>query len=89
MRSTSCWHPFAPPGRFEFRAGDDIASLVDGQARPEPIENPDVVVSGTPEAIYHMFVDRDLDVVTIEGDRELLEALIAVAPANANAPVSA
>ena len=28
--------PVAPPGRFEFRVGDEIASLVDGEARPGP-----------------------------------------------------
>src|SRR5262245_50866736 len=26
--------PFAPPGRFEFRIGDEIASIVDRQAQP-------------------------------------------------------
>jgi DNA-binding HxlR family transcriptional regulator len=80
--------PFAPPGRFEFRADDEVASLVDGQASPEPIDNADVVVSGTPESIYHMFVDQRLDIVDVEGNRELLEQLIAVAPANVNAPVT-
>jgi DNA-binding HxlR family transcriptional regulator len=81
--------PIAPPGRYEFRTGDDIASLVDGVARPEAIDDPDVVVTGSPEAIYHMFVDRRIDCVEVDGDRRLLEQLIAVAPPNLESPVPA
>jgi DNA-binding HxlR family transcriptional regulator len=72
--------PLAPAGRFEFRSGDEVASLVDGVAQSGPIENPDVVVEGDCESLYHMFVDRRLDLVSIEGDRELLDRLIDVAP---------
>ena len=73
--------PLAPPGRFEFRVGDEVASLVDGEAQVGEIENPDVVVEGDPEAIYYMFVERRLDLVTVDGDRGLLEQLIEAAPA--------
>jgi DNA-binding HxlR family transcriptional regulator len=72
--------PLAPPGRFEFRAGDEVASLVDGVAQSGPAENPDVVVAGAPEGLYYMFVERRLDLVEITGDRELLEKLVEVAP---------
>jgi len=72
--------PLAPPGRFEFRVGDEVASLVDGVAYDGPTENPDVVVSGDPKALYYLFVERRLDEVEIEGNRELLEKLIDVAP---------
>jgi DNA-binding HxlR family transcriptional regulator len=72
--------PVAPPGRFEFRVGDEIASLVDGEAREGAVEEPDVVVEGDPEGIYHMFVDRRLDLVSVQGDRALLERLIEAAP---------
>ncbi len=81
--------PLAPPGRFEFRVGDEIASIVDGEAQSGSIEEPDVVVEGDPEAIYHMFVDRRLDLVTIEGDRGLLEQLIASAPTPVESPLPA
>jgi DNA-binding HxlR family transcriptional regulator len=73
--------PLAPPGRFEFRVGDEVASLVDGEAKPGSVEEPHVVVEGDPEGIYYMFVDRRLDLVTVSGDRGLLEQLIDVAPA--------
>jgi hypothetical protein len=73
--------PAAPAGRFEFRVGDEVASLVDGDAKSGSIEDPDVVVQGDPEGVYHMFVDGRLDLVEVEGDRALLEQLIQVAPA--------
>lgn len=81
--------PNAPPGRFEFHVGEEVASLVDGEAQPGPVEQPDVVVEGDPEGVYYMFVDRRLDLVTVEGDRGLLEQLIDVAPIPVETPVSA
>ena len=81
--------PLAPPGRFEFRVGDEVASLVDGEARTGPVEDPDVVVEGDPEGIYSMFVERRLDLVAVEGDRALLEQLIDAAPAPIGVPVGA
>jgi DNA-binding HxlR family transcriptional regulator len=72
--------PLAPPGRFEFRIGEEIASIVDGEAMSGPVEEPEVVVSGDPEWIFYLFVDNRLDLVTVEGDRELLEQLIDAAP---------
>jgi DNA-binding HxlR family transcriptional regulator len=78
----------APPGRFEFRVGDEVASLVDGEALSGPIEDPDVVVEGDPEGVYHMFVHRRLDLVTVQGDRALLDRLIDSAPVALEAPIS-
>ncbi len=72
--------PLAPPGRFEFRVGEEVASIVDGEARSGPVEDPDVIVEGEPEGVYYMFVDRRLDLVSIEGDRDLVEQLIDAAP---------
>jgi DNA-binding HxlR family transcriptional regulator len=72
--------PIAPPGRFEFRVGSEVASLVDGEVLREPIPDPDVVVETDPDGIYHMFVDRRIDAVTVHGDRDLLERLVEAAP---------
>jgi len=80
--------PLAPAGRFEFRAGPEIASLVDGEVVNGPVEDADVVIKGDAEGIYALFVDRCLDDVTIEGDRALLDALLDAAPARAELPVS-
>jgi DNA-binding HxlR family transcriptional regulator len=81
--------PLAPAGRFEFRAGSETASLVDGAVVDGPIRDADVVVEGDAQGIYSLFVDRCLDRVTIEGDLALLEALLEAAPARAEAPVEA
>lgn len=81
--------PLAPPGRFEFRVDDEVASLVDGEVRSGPVDDPDVVVEGDPEGIYYMFVDRRLDQVAVEGDRALLEQLIDAVPAPIETPVGA
>ena len=81
--------PVAPPGRFEFRVGDQVASLVDGEAQAGPVDDPDVVVEGDPEGVYYMFVDRRLDCVTVQGDRALLEQLLEVAPVPIELPASA
>jgi DNA-binding HxlR family transcriptional regulator len=81
--------PSAPPGRFEFRVGDEVASLVDGEAQPGPVDEPDVVVEGDPDGVYHMFVDQRLDLVKVEGDRALLEQLLEAAPVPVETPASA
>jgi DNA-binding HxlR family transcriptional regulator len=73
--------PLAPAGRFEFRVGDEIASLVDGEVTPESIHDPDVVVEGSAQGIYDLFVEQRLDGVTVTGDRDLLDRLLAAAPA--------
>ena len=81
--------PIAPPGSFEFRIDDEVASLVDGKALEGPAERPDVVVAGDASGIYRLFVDRSLDGVTVEGDRALLERLLDVAPEPLELPASA
>jgi DNA-binding HxlR family transcriptional regulator len=68
--------PFAPPGRFEFRVGDEVASLVDGEAQSGPVEQPDVVVEADPEGIYHLFINGQFDQVSVDGDRDLLEQMV-------------
>jgi DNA-binding HxlR family transcriptional regulator len=72
--------PLAPSGRFEFRAGDEIASLVDGVAHTGPTDDPDVVVEGDAAGLYYLFTERRLDGVSISGDRAMLDRLINGAP---------
>jgi DNA-binding HxlR family transcriptional regulator len=80
--------PLAPPGRFEFRIGEEVVSLVDGEAQAGPVDDPDVVVEGDPQGIYHMFVDRRIDGMKVKGDRALLEELIAAAPTRVETTVA-
>jgi hypothetical protein len=72
--------PLAPSGSYEFRVGDEVASLVDGEARNGPAPDPDVVIEGDAKGVYHFLVDRTADAVTVTGDRGLLDALLAVVP---------
>jgi DNA-binding HxlR family transcriptional regulator len=73
--------PVAPDGTIEFRIGDEVASLVDGEARPGPADHPDVVLEAGNRSFYYLFVERRWDGVSVHGDRELLERLLdAVAP---------
>src|SRR5260221_2200800 len=72
--------PLAPAGRFEFRVGDEITSLVDGVAHNGPIDDPDVVVEGDAEGLYYLFTERRLDGVSVSGDRALLERLLGAPP---------
>jgi DNA-binding HxlR family transcriptional regulator len=67
----------APPGTFVFHVGDEVASLVDGSAEPGEATDPDVVVRTDPPGFYDLFVGRRLDAVELEGDRALLERLVA------------
>jgi DNA-binding HxlR family transcriptional regulator len=80
--------PLAPPGRFMFRSGPEVASLVDGEAVDGPIDDADVVVDGDPDGIYSLFVDRCMDRVEVEGDHALLETLLEAAPARAVTPAT-
>jgi DNA-binding HxlR family transcriptional regulator len=77
----------APPGSFEFRVADEVASLVHGRGYEGPAEEPDVVVTTDPAGFYHLFVTGCDDGVDVEGDRELLERLVAtVVPQTAPVP---
>ena len=81
--------PSAPPGRFEFRIGGEVASLIDGEACAGSAEEPDVIVEAGIDGLYHLLVDRRLDLVSIEGDHALLEQLLATAPQAPEIPAPA
>lgn len=85
--------PVAPRGAFEFRIGGEVASLVDGEARPEPLEHADAVIEAPgPVAFYYLVVEGRWDEVTVRGDRRQARSVIEAAmPAQAapSAPVAA
>jgi DNA-binding HxlR family transcriptional regulator len=72
---TSSWG-VETTGSVEFRVGSELASLVDGEAVDGPAEEPDAVVRAEPAGFYHLFVDRDFDGVSIEGDRHVVERVL-------------
>jgi DNA-binding HxlR family transcriptional regulator len=80
----------APDGSFEFRIAGEVASVVDGEVRPAPADDPDVLVEGDAPALYHLFVERRWDGISVEGDRALLERLLdAAATPSGEAPALA
>ena len=81
--------PLAPPGRFEFRVGGEVASIVNGEAQGGPVDEPDVVIEGDAKAVYYLLVDRSADAVTVTGDRSLLDRLLEVVPLPFDAAASA
>jgi DNA-binding HxlR family transcriptional regulator len=80
--------PLAPPGRFVFRVGDELASVVDGEVQDGSVDDPDVVVDTDADGLYWMFVDRRSDHVRVEGDRSLLDTLLQAAPRALEAPIA-
>jgi DNA-binding HxlR family transcriptional regulator len=66
--------------RLEFHIGDEVASVDGGEVVDGPLENPDAVISGDPAAFYGLLVDRDLEAISIEGDAEVVRALLAALP---------
>jgi len=72
--------PTAIAARVEFRIGEDVASLVDGEVHRGAIEAPDAVVTGDAAGFYHLVVDRDLDTVSVDGSNQALRSLLATLP---------
>ena len=83
--------PVAPSGSFEFRVGEELASIVDGEVRAGSIEQPDVLVETDAVGFYWLFLERRWDRVRVEGDRELLERFLdaAAPPVADEAPLAA
>jgi DNA-binding HxlR family transcriptional regulator len=68
-----------PPaeGRFEFRVGDEVVSLVDGGVVSGGCPDADVVVAGEPDGFFHLLVDGDPSGLTFTGDEAAVERLLA------------
>ena len=73
--------PVAPPGRFEFRVGrrDRLPRRRRGPARSRR-RSPTSSWRATPQGLYYLFVDRRLDLVSVQGDHDLLQRLLDAAP---------
>jgi DNA-binding HxlR family transcriptional regulator len=69
----------APPaqGRFVFRVGDEVVSLVEGEVSSGDADDPDVVIEGDPAGFFHLLVDGDASGVTFTGDESAVERLLA------------
>jgi DNA-binding HxlR family transcriptional regulator len=72
---TSAWG-VESSGSVVFRIGDEVASLVDGEAVDGAADDPDAVVAADAEGFYHLFVHRRFDGVSIDGDRGVVERVL-------------
>jgi DNA-binding HxlR family transcriptional regulator len=79
--------PGTSDARIEFRVGDDVAGIADGDSREGAVEDADAIVRCDPAGYYHLVVDHDLDAVEVEGDEAAVRALLASLP-YAKAPVA-
>ncbi len=68
--------PLCRGNKVAFRVGDEEASLVDCRAVPGIADDYDVLVETDASGFYHLFVDRKLEGVRIEGDAAALEPLL-------------
>ena len=68
------------PGEIEFRIAGEVASVTDGAIVDGALEAPAAVVSGDATGFFRLLVDRDVDAVSIEGDRAAVDALLASLP---------
>jgi len=78
--------PAAASGRIEFRIGDEVASVADGEAVPGTLDAPDAVVSGSARGFYDLVVERRLDAVSVEGSTEAVRDLLAALPQSVPGP---
>ena len=69
--------PLVERGTIAFRIGEEEVSIVDGAVVTGLAEDPDVLVETDATGFYHLFVNRELEGVRIDGDAELLEPLLA------------
>ena len=68
--------PLCRGATIAFRIGDEEASLVDCAAIPGIAKDYDALVETDATGLYHLFVDRRLEGVRIEGDATVLEPLL-------------
>ena len=64
------------PAPISFRVGDEEASLVGGQIVDGVLEDAAVLVETDPIGFYHLFVNRQLDGVRVEGDGSALLRIV-------------
>ena len=72
-------------GRIEFRIDGEVAAVVDHQILSGAIDDPEAVVVADGSGFYHLMVERDLGAVSVEGNADVVRALLASLPA---APVA-
>jgi hypothetical protein len=65
---------------IEFRIGDEVAHVADGESFAGAAEEPIAIVEGDVGAFYALLVDRDLGAVTVSGSGKVVSDLLAALP---------
>jgi DNA-binding HxlR family transcriptional regulator len=73
---------------IEFRIGDEVAFVADGEAFSGGAENPGAVVEGDVNGFYDLLVTRDLSAVSVAGDVTAVQELLDALPPSCAAPAS-
>ena len=71
---------------IEFRIGDEVAHVGDGESHAGPAGEPEAIVEGNVTGFYHLLVDRDLDAITVQGSRSAVQSLLDALPSAIPAP---
>ncbi len=73
---------------IEFRIGDEVAFVADGEVHAGSAEAPAAIVEGDSAAFYALLVDRDVDAVTVHGDDDVVQEVLASLPEQPPAPAA-
>lgn len=73
-------------GRIEFRVDGEVAAVVDHRIVSGAIADPDAVVVADGSGFYRLMVERHLGAINVEGDVEVVRAMLAALP---NVPAEA
>jgi DNA-binding HxlR family transcriptional regulator len=79
--------PEAPT--IEFRIGEEVAFVQDGESFPGHAEDPEAIVEGDVNGFFDLLVNRNPHAVEVEGDRAALQRLLALLPPSCAAPTRA
>jgi DNA-binding HxlR family transcriptional regulator len=70
----------SPIGRIEFRVGDEVAGVDGNRVVCGSVSEPEAVVVAEAPGFFGLMVERDLDAVTINGDRHVVETMLSHLP---------
>ena len=63
-------------GTFEFRIGDEVVGLAEGEVVSGGVPDPDVVIEGDPPGFFHLLVDGDSTGLSFSGDPAAVTRLL-------------
>jgi DNA-binding HxlR family transcriptional regulator len=76
--------PTAPT--IEFRIGDEVAFVQDGESFAGHAERPEAVVEGDVNGFFDLLVNRDVRGITVRGDKSAVHTLLGMLPPQCAAP---